>query len=349
MNAPVWLPHKPWSYPRWDGRRGFYEVYFLKFNLPQSREAFWLRYTLLAPRSRAEQPCVEIWGFYFNPYAPERNWGAKEVVPLDSGRRCWQQGRFPLQLGSVGQQGGLCHLHLESATGQVGLEPSNLRWELHWQLPAQSLGLFPHAWLYRLPFPRTKYHSPGWEIRFEGTVELHGRRIEIQHAPGQLAHLWGTDYAHSWVWAHANQFDGESDAAFEALYATVHLGGRLRGMGIACLRWEDRYYALRGMRSCLSVKSEARLPHDATKFVWQWEAQERDFHLKIECEAEPRHFLGARYITPSGAPRYCHNTKVAAATLTLRTSGAVYRLTTRDSCALEWVLPEAHPAVKQWV
>jgi hypothetical protein len=344
MSNPVWLPHAPWSYPRWDGRRGFYEVYFLKFNLPESEEAFWLRYTLLVPRSHEGQPRAEVWGFYFNPHAPERNWGAKSVVPLDSEAVEWQRRQFPLRIGSS-------LLQLESARGQVGTEQSALSWELHWRLPPQSLGLFPHAWLYRLPFPRTKYHSPGWDIRFDGAVALQGRRIEIQNAPGQLAHLWGTDYAHSWAWAHANQFDGEVDAAFEALYATVRLGGRLRGMGIACLRLGNRYYALRNLRRCLSVKSEARLPHEAQKFVWQMEAQKRDFHLKIECEAEPLHFLGARYTTPSGEARYCHNTKVAAATVTLtRTrSGETHQLATRHGCALEWVLPEAHPAVKQWV
>ncbi len=349
MSEPVWLPHAPWSYPRWDGRRGFYEVYFLKFNLLESREAFWLRYTLLAPREG--QPYAEIWGFYFNPHAPERNWGAKETVPLDSGQICWQRGRFPLQIGSAGQPVGLSLLQLESATGQVGTEQSGLSWELHWRLSQSSLGLFPHAWLYRLPFPRTKYHSPGWDIRINGMVELHGRRIEIRDAPGQLAHLWGTAYAHSWVWAHANQFDGEVDAAFEALYAIVPLSGRLRRMGIACLRLADRYYALRGLRSCLSVESEARLPDDAPKFVWHMQAQERDFGLRIECEADPRHLLGARYTTPSGELRYCHNTKVASATvtLTLTRSGEAHRLATRDSCALEWVLPEACSIVKQWV
>jgi len=341
MSAPVWLPHAPWSYPHWDGRRGFYEVYFLKFNLPRSREAFWLRYTLLAPREG--QPCAEIWGFYFNPHAPERNWGAKETVPLDPGQIGWQRGRFPLQIGSA-------TLHLESATGEVGTVPSILRWALHWQLPPQSLGLFPHAWLYRVPFPRTKYHSPGWDIRLDGVVELHGQQIEIQNAPGQLAHLWGTDYAHSWVWAHANRLDGEGDAAFEALYAMLHLGGRMRGMGIACLRLGDHYYALRGLRACLSVESKAQLPEGASKFAWHMQAQERDFGLCIECEVDPQHLLGARYTTPSGERRYCHNTKVAAATLTLRlTSGEVHRLNTPNSCALEWVLPEAHHAVKQWV
>lgn len=51
MKYPLMLPAAQWNCPRWRGQLGFYEVYFLKANVPEQGFAVWLRYTLLSPRA----------------------------------------------------------------------------------------------------------------------------------------------------------------------------------------------------------------------------------------------------------------------------------------------------------
>ena len=64
---------------RWDGgSRGFYEVYFLKFNDAPSQTAVWLRYTLTSPRPEVGRPYCELWGIFFDARDPARNFAVKQ-------------------------------------------------------------------------------------------------------------------------------------------------------------------------------------------------------------------------------------------------------------------------------
>ena len=338
MSAPVLLPSASWNEPRWRGQRGFYEVYFIKLNLPEQGHALWLRYTLLAPR--AGDPIAEVWGFYFDHRHPERNWSAKQSTPAIHTN--WASGKLPLQLG-VGNA-----LHHAKAEGSLTRENETLSWELHWTPSPHAVGIFPARWSYFAPLPRTKYLSPGWDIRIGGTVSLHGERLSFSDAPGQQAHLWGVEYADEWVWAHCNAFAERDDAVFEALHATTHFAGRPVAMGMLCLRLGERFYALRGWRACRRMESHSVVGR------WRFAGEERAFRIEGEISVEPPHLLGARYTTPSGETRWCHNTKVGYLSLRLMTREQgewrlVQTLSTSNACAAEWVSRKPEECVQRWV
>lgn len=338
MNAPVLLPTEPWNQPRWRGQRGFYEVYFIKLNLPEQGRALWLRYTLLAPR--AGDPVAELWGFCFDHRHPERNWGAKQCLP--AAHTNWRKGALPLQLGEGGT------LNHTGASGNLTDEGGFLHWELRWTPPLQAVGLFPARWLYSAPFPRTKYLSPGWDLRIEGVVTVHGETLSFAGAPGQQAHLWGTHYADEWVWAHCNAFAERDDAVFEALYASTRLAGRPFAMGMLCLKLGDRFYALRSWRACRQMESRSTVGR------WRFAGEQGAFRIEGEIEVDASHFLGARYTTPSGEARWCHNTKVGGLSLRLLTREhgewrLVQTLSTPDACAVEWVSRQQDERVVRWV
>lgn len=338
MKPPVLLPAASWNQPRWRGQRGFYEVYFLKVNLPEQQRALWLRYTLLAPQQGT--PIVELWGFYFDHRHPERNWGAKHTLP--AAQTNWHARGLPLVLNAEHQ------LHHDAATGQLIHNDHTLRWTLAWTPPAHGVSLFPSAWLYHAPLPRTKYLSPGWDIRVSGTVQIDEQLLQIAEAPAQQAHLWGTRYADEWVWAHCNAFADHPDAAFEVLHGVVRLAKRPFAAGMLCLRVGKQFYALRRWRACRTFRSASAIGH------WQFVAEEQDFRIEGEIEAPPQHLLGARYTDPSGEPRFCHNTKVGSLHLrVLIRSGQgwtlAHALHAPDTCAVEWVGCVQDPLVLQWV
>lgn len=338
MSAPVLLPPESWNQPRWRGQRGFYEVYFIKLNLPAQARALWLRYTLLAPR--VGDPVAELWGFYFDHSNPERNWGAKQTYP--AAHTNWRGGKLPLQLDAINR------LHHTGATGSLTSAGESLCWELSWTPPLWAVGLFPARWMYRAPFPRTKYLSPGWDLRIEGTVTVHGETLTVSDAPSQQAHLWGTQYAEEWVWAHCNAFTERDDAVFEALHATTRLGGRPLAMGMLCLKLGNRFYSLRRLRACLRMESRSEVGR------WHFAGEESEFRIEGEVEADTSHFLGARYTDPSGDLRWCHNTKIGSLRLRLLTrEGNEWRLdqelSTPNTCAAEWVSRQQDTHIARWV
>ena len=64
--------------PRWDGRPGHYEVWYLTVTEPRSGIGLWLRYTLLAPLQGT--PTAALWLLAMNPAGGVL--GRKQTYPL---------------------------------------------------------------------------------------------------------------------------------------------------------------------------------------------------------------------------------------------------------------------------
>lgn len=338
MKYPLMLPAAQWNCPRWRGQLGFYEVYFLKANVPEQGFAVWLRYTLLSPR--AAPPKAELWGFVFDHRRPERNWGAKQVLPITDTN--WRERKLPLRMGDGNA------LDHSLARGLLSTHETRLHWQLEWTPAPQGVGIFPMRWMYFLPLPRTKYLSPNWDVRFFGSITFGDTLVRLSGAPAQQAHLWGTQYAEEWFWAHCNAFENHSDAVFETLVASVRLGARALRLGMLCLRVGQQFYVLRRWRACRTMQAAGEVGS------WEFVAEQDDFRIEGAVTVEPHHLLGACYETPGGDRRYCHNTKVGDLQLRLLTrKGTVWRmehlLEAHGTCAAEWVCPTQDPRVRLWV
>jgi len=86
-----------------------------------------------------------------------------------------------------------------------------------------TVKLFPYQWMYNSSFPRTKVISCHPDIRISGILNVNTRKYQLINVPGQQSHLWGTQYAYSWVWTHCNSFC-EEKAVFEGLSAKIKVG-----------------------------------------------------------------------------------------------------------------------------
>ena len=94
---------------RWDGRRkGFYEVYFIKFNHLDTKTALWIRLTLLSPLKG--EPLAEVWGIFFDLKNPGKNRAIKKSFPASAASIA--RDRFSFSIGGAtmtqtGSSGGL--------------------------------------------------------------------------------------------------------------------------------------------------------------------------------------------------------------------------------------------------
>ena len=70
------------NHARYTGEQnGFYESYFIRANHPEKPLAFWIRYTIFAPRNNAAGAMGELWATWFDG-ATGRHVSVKDEFPL---------------------------------------------------------------------------------------------------------------------------------------------------------------------------------------------------------------------------------------------------------------------------
>jgi hypothetical protein len=309
----------------WDGvRRGFYEVYYLKLNHRASGRAFWLRYTLLAPRAGRGNPVAELWGIAFDPAAPERNLALKRTVPIAEARI--ERERFGFAVGDA-------VLRHDAATGLLDGRAGRLAWDLRWQPPAETFFHFPHAAMYRLALPKTKVLAPNQDVAFHGTIRWDDETLECSGEPGQQAHLWGTQHADRWVWGHGNLFEGGADASFECLSARIRVGPVVTpDLVLLFLRRGGRWHRLNALWRAVLQTGAADLPR------FRFAGRGDGVRLCGEAEARLEDLVGVEYTDPDGEHLWCYNTKIADLRLEVAARDtAPQTLIARRSFALEFV------------
>ncbi|RME19459.1 MAG: hypothetical protein D6806_18265 [Deltaproteobacteria bacterium] len=309
--------------PRYRGQSPFYEVHFVKFNHPASRTACWLRYTLSVPPS-GEGAVAELWAIYFDRENPQNDFALKQTHPIAE----WSSSanRFRIGIGNA-------WLEQDGCEGELRDGGKFLRWQLRWVSEPDLLYHFPHRAMYRLPAPKTKVLCPNWNARMSGTVESHLGRFELEAAPGQQEHLWGTEHAWRWAWGHCNAFEEDPDAVWEGLDAQIRLGPLVSPpLSVFFLRAFGRFYRFNSLRQWISNRSSW------TTGRWSFEARSGNVRMYGSASVGLENIVGVTYTDPSGDKLYCHNTKVGDLEIGLEEGGRLLgRLTSRGAAAVEFV------------
>ncbi len=322
---------------RWDGTsRGFYEVYYFKFNDPEQGIAFWFRYTLLIPIRGRGEGVGELWAIFFDATMPENNRAWKRTYPIDQVSSQREPFKFQIH-DSV--------LQHDAAKGRIEGTDDTITWDLRVDPDPVGLRNLPSL-LYKLPFPTTKVVAPNLTCTYSGTVSFGDRVIEVNDAPGHQAHIWGTKHAAQWAWANCNLFDGGKDVVLEALSAQVKVGPLLAPpVSSIFLRVGEDEYRFDGFRQMLAIRSTWDVEN------WSLEARSRQYQLLVQVTSRPAWMVGVRYQDPDGETRVCNNTKVANAEVRVleRCRGAaprlIHALRAERTCAFEVVGPEAVPGI----
>jgi hypothetical protein len=291
-----------WNALQWRGEPGHYEVYYVTLTDPGTGVGFWIRYTMVAPLAETgQQPSCSLWFMAMDPNDPNANVGEKVSFPaseLDA-----QAEPFELRInGSTLTDHGM--------TGAMERDGRRLAWDLNWnpRLPAYG---HVHPFLRAARIAKTILFLPHPDVEVNGSIDIDGRRIDVQGARGGQAHLWGSKHASRWAWAHCSDFTGSdgsrcSDTFVDGVSVYVPRFGRELGPNTPVV-------GRVGGSDLLSI-SPLAVQRNESEFsleTWDFEARLRRRKLRGQVIARKEDLVGVTYHDPDGELAYCYNTEVA--------------------------------------
>ncbi len=304
-----------------------YEAFFFLLNDPQQAFALWLRWLVVAPRDGRGAPQVSLWGMashHDRPIAVER-----VTFPIAE----WQPGTHEIRIAD----------HALSLHGSVGMLP-NLRWQLTWPDAGQPDLLYPSSWMYRAPWPKTKYTAPMPSLNVSGEVTIGDHRFLLREAPGFVGHLWGREMAERWAWVQCGTFADYPTARLEALSAQIKIGPLMSPpLSLVTLTIDDHTYAFHRL-------PQWRAATEWTTAGWRLETSDGRYRLHLECDAPRKSLIGVTYTAPDASRRYCYHSDLAHLMVELaerhgRTWQVRHRLEAHHSARFETVSRRPDPTL----
>ncbi|HEV8325597.1 MAG TPA: hypothetical protein VG389_28570 [Myxococcota bacterium] len=324
---------------RWrpDHGGGHVESYFLKGNSPDLRHAFWIKFTLLAPRGRPRAAVAEVWAVVFDRET-KAHVAVKETYPAEEAVLAREEMRLrfgPSELGTG------------FVRGEATTVDHTVAWDLQFTTRSGPLYPFPFRVMYEAPVPRSKLVSPWPDERFDGTLTVNGTTIPVQGWRGMQGHNWGSEHTWRYAWAHCNVWEGDpEDTFFEGFSGRVKLGPIVTPwLTLVCLRLRGRDIFFRELRHFVNRSVEVGY------YRWGFRAVDDDWSLRGTFEAPRADIVGLYYVNPYGSTTHCLNSKTARAELVLERADGVEeaRLVTAGGAALELATTDADHGVRMYV
>jgi len=312
---------------RWDkSPRGHYESYFQRANHPTRPLAFWIRYTLFAPKGRPQDAVGELWAMYFDNES-----GRIAAIHQQHALNTCRFSRAALDV-EIGQS----RLNHEALVGSAQSSKHAISWDLSYSSKEQPLLLLPEA-LYNAPFPKAKALVPAPLAHFRGSLTVDGEQIDVVDWVGSQNHNWGVKHTDRYAWGQVAGFDDAPESFLELSTAQVQLGPlKTPWMTPIVLRHEGHEYRLNAIGQTLRAHAHYTPKPDAGQYRWHFDSRTPDVSLTGVIEAPEDRFVALPYDNPPGGTKTCLNTKLARArvTLTRRDLPAVV-LTTEQRAAFE--------------
>jgi hypothetical protein len=194
--------------PRWNGQRGFFEIWFLVVLDPGGDRAWWLRYTLFTPAPGAPgEPRATLWAAAFDCASDTLPAVALKAIHPASAFAALPSGGVRIADSELGP--GRCH-------GQVASGGHAITWDLRFSTEGSRPVRREPRGVSMLPLPTRVSHVHD-DVTFEGTVTVDGERIDVKGAPGLQKHLWGHRRLEELTWLYCPRFNEEADARLELM------------------------------------------------------------------------------------------------------------------------------------
>jgi len=304
-----------------NSNKGFYESYFIRANHPTEKKAFWIRYTVFAPKDRPQDNKGELWAIYFEG---DNIYPAKVEFPIEE---C----QFPRKHFFVKIADNF--INNAQAEGQAG----DLSWKLHFNSDAVPLFLLPKH-LYVGPFPKAKSIVAQPFAEFKGHLKVGNKKIQIDNWIGSQNHNWGEQHTDLYAWGQVAGFDNSPTTFLELVTAKLMIKGvETPFMTILVLHHNGKEYRLNKVSQWFSNKGSFDY------FKWTFECQTKEIQLKGTIEAPTKAFVGLRYYNPSGGSKNCLNSKIASCQLEIKETtqpGMPQALFSEHKCAFELLTNE---------
>jgi hypothetical protein len=303
--------------PRCQDRPGTYEAWFVTVSDPASRSGFWLRHTTLNPAAGVATKAVSaLWAFAFDRDHPETNWGGKVTHPLHALRISSRP--FGLRLDGAS-------LDRDGCAGGIHTERGSMRWHLEWESREPPFPFFRPRWQ---PLLATGNIGSQPALGVSGTVEVNGRVLRLDAAPGGQQHTWGSTHALGWNWG----FASGADFWVDGITARVRsrLGRVIVGTAVGA-RAGAHSFLFNGPVQVL--RNRGPISPDG----WRATTRLGDRTLAVAIKPRVEDLIGVTYDDPRGGSRYCYHTEVADLELRLtRGSETLASVTRPASAAFEY-------------
>jgi hypothetical protein len=286
-------------FPHAAPKSGMYESFYLRAVAPDEPLGVWLRYTV--HKRPGQPPRGSLWCTVFD---------AAAAGPFMHKRTTDQ---LTAPVGGWIEIGGDSLLGPGVAVGVCG--PA--RWSLHFGGEESQLRHLKQAWLYKAPLPRTKLTSPLPSARFEGSVELPDRTLQLDGWSGMVGHNWGSEHAERWIWLHGVGFQESPSAWIDVALGRVLVAGRLTPwMASGAISLDGRRTRLGGLGA-----RGLRVAERATRCTLSLPGED-GLTVEAHVDAPQGAAAGWRYADPDGGEHDVVNCSVAQLALNVRPRGA---------------------------
>jgi len=273
-----------------ESQKGHYESYFLRANHPTKKEAFWIRYTIFSPKGDPGKSIGELWAIYFSP---EGHFASKKEV---STTKC--------QLNNTHFDARIDDSTIRSnkAVGNI----DNFKWDLDYESNENPIFLLPLNY-YSIPFPKAKAIVPQPFAKFNGSLEVQGKKIKIKDWIGSQNHNWGEKHTDYYAWGQVAGFDNHPDSFLELITGQLKIGPLTTPfLTMIVLRHKGKEYQLNTMAN--AIKSKGAFDF----FTWQFSSENSEVKISGSIEGVKEDFVGLNYYNPPGGSKDCLNSKVAS-------------------------------------
>jgi hypothetical protein len=317
-----------WNSTRYEAgtAAGHYESWFLRANDASGRRAFWIRYTLFAPKGRPDDAVGELWAIAFDRET-SRIVAVKQVHPIAACR--FARDHLDVAIGDA-------HLDDGALRGSAASNGHSLAWDLAFGGGQPPLLFLPER-LYTTPVPRAKTLVARPLARFSGTFTVDGETVRVDDWVGSQNHNWGSRHTDRYAWGQVAGFDEAPDAFLECSTARLKLGvvwtPRLSPV---VLRLGDETLEWNGIARSLGARSTY------APYEWRIESSGATGDVVITMAGDPSDFVALNYPNPPGGIKICLNSKIARCEVTLKRGGTTTVL--HSSRAAFEILDDTGPA-----
>ena len=291
------------------GQCPFYEIWYGKLNIAPN-EAFWFRYKLLNGKTKE----AALWAIYFGP---QKIVAQKKVFELSQLELT--SSRLSLPLGFL------------SDTALEGFLP-HIQWRLTYLNKNGTFDPVPSLFK-RLHLTKSLVFTPLLDGAFWGDLVIEDQKRSFQNVPGMIGHVWGTQQALEWTWAHCNSFD-QKGVIFEGLSARIPLlKWPSPPLTSLYLKYEEKEYVFNSALDLLKTQSSFGYT------FWNFKAHSKDITLTGNVTSLPQKIAVVTYTDTDDSNLYCHNSKCADLELKILEHKTQMEKTfkAQGAAALEWV------------
>lgn len=326
--------------PRFRAGRDGVESWFLRANAPDGPRALWLKITTLT--RRGESGVAEAWCALFDG---DRTHAWRATMPLPAAS-LGLDGPHHLVLRAAGAHWVLDE-HGGRSTGQLADATQTVNWDLTFTRGEGALGdplcLLPSRQLVDGPLPKSKLLTPFPVLRFSGQLRWGDDEWDLDGMTGMQGHNWGAAHAPEYAWGQCVFFDGHGApiAVAEGASGCITLGPVTTPLiSLLSVRYDGREYRFDRLLELWRQHPRLDFPK------WTLRIAGPDGEATLAMQGRPDRMVCLGYDNPREPRRYCLNSKTAAVTLRVNpTERDGFTLESVHGGALEFLLPEPHPAV----